>query len=49
MKGAAPKAFQELAGHSTLSVTLRYMHWAPSALREDDFGQPVGSAEQAAV
>lgn len=33
--------------------TLRYMHLAPSALREaiellDDFGQPVGSAESAA-
>jgi integrase len=54
MRGAAPKAIQELAGHSTLSMTLRYMHLAPSALREaigllDDFGQPVGSAEKAAV
>jgi integrase len=54
MKGAAPKAIQDLAGHSTLTMTLRYMHLAPSALREaigllDDLGQPVGSAEQAAV
>lgn len=53
MRGAAPKAIQELAGHSTLSMTLRYMHLAPSALREAigllDFGQPVGSAESAAV
>lgn len=54
MRGAAPKAIQELAGHSTLSMTLRYVHLAPSALREaiallDDFGQPVGSAEKAAV
>ena len=32
MRGAAPKAIQELAGHSTLSMTLRYMHLAPSAL-----------------
>jgi hypothetical protein len=36
------------------AVTLRYMHLAPSALREaigllDDLGQPVGSAESAAV
>jgi hypothetical protein len=54
MRGAAPKAIQELAGHSTLSITLRYMHLAPSALREafgllDDLGQSVGRAEQAAV
>ena len=53
MRGAAPKAIQELVGHSTLSMTLRYMHLAPSALREAidllNFGQPVGSAESAAV
>ena len=53
MRGAAPKAIQELVGHSTLSMTLRYMHLAPSALREAigllDFGQPVGSAESTTV
>ena len=53
MRGAAPKAIQELAGHSTLSMTLRYMHLAPSALCEAidllNFGQPVGSAQSAAV
>jgi hypothetical protein len=27
MRGAAPKAIQELAGHSMLSMTLRYMHF----------------------
>jgi integrase len=51
MRGAAPKAIQELAGHSTLSMTLRYMHLAPSALREAisllDLGQPVGSESRA--
>jgi integrase len=51
MRGAAPKAIQELVGHSTL--TLRYMHLAPSALTEAidliNFGQPVGSGEVAAV
>lgn len=51
MRGAAPKAIQDLAGHSTLTMTLRYMHLAPSALREAigllDFGQPVGSAQAA--
>jgi Phage integrase family/Putative transposase len=31
MRGAAPKAIQELVGHSTLTMTLRYMHLAPSA------------------
>jgi len=53
MRGAAPKAIQELAGHSTLSMTLRYMHLAPSALREAigllDLGQPVGSEKMAAT
>ena len=52
MRGTAPKAIQELAGHSTLSMTPRYMHLAPSALREaigllNDFGQPAGNAEAA--
>ena len=53
MLGAAPRAIQELVGHSTLSMTLRYMHLAPSALREAigllDFGQPVGSDSIAMV
>ena len=52
-RGAAPKAIQELVGHSTLSVTLRYMPLAPSAPCEAidllNFGQPVGSAESVAV
>jgi site-specific recombinase XerD len=53
-RGAAPKAIQELVGHSTLTMTLRYMHLAPSALTEaigllNNFGQLVGSAESAAV
>jgi integrase len=47
MLAAAPKAVQELAGHSTLTMTLRYMHLAPSALREAiellNYGQPVGN------
>jgi integrase len=34
MRGAPPKAIQELAGHSTLTMTLRYVHLAPSQLRE---------------
>jgi site-specific recombinase XerD len=49
MRGAAPKAIQELVGHSTLTMTLRYMHLAPSALCEAidmlTFGQPVGTTE----
>jgi integrase len=32
MRGAPVKAIQELAGHTDLSTTLRYMHLAPSAL-----------------
>ena len=33
-RGASPKAIQELMGHSTIAVTMRYMHLAPSHLRE---------------
>jgi integrase len=32
MHGAPPKAIQELAGHTDLSQTMRYMHLSPSAL-----------------
>jgi integrase len=52
VRGAPPKAIQELAGHSTLSMTLRYMHLAPSVLRDAiallNSGQPVGSDERMA-
>jgi len=33
MRGAAPKAIQDLAGHQSMAVTNRYMHLAPGALR----------------
>jgi integrase len=53
MRGAAPKAIQELLGHGSLSMTLKYAHLAPSALREAigllDLGRPVGNAEAATV
>jgi integrase len=29
MQGAPPKVIQELAGHTTLAMTMRYMHLAP--------------------
>ena len=32
MRGAPATAIQELAGHSELSVTQRYMHLSPAAL-----------------
>jgi site-specific recombinase XerD len=31
MRGAPVKAIQELAGHESLTTTLRYMHLSPSA------------------
>jgi site-specific recombinase XerD len=31
MRGAPPKAIQELAGHQNLSTTLGYMHLSPTA------------------
>lgn len=34
MKGASPRAIMELAGHSELSTTLRYMHLAPATLTQ---------------
>jgi len=31
MRGAPAKSIQDLAGHESLSTTLRYMHLTPSA------------------
>jgi integrase len=50
MRGAAPKAIQELAGHASIQVTERYMHLAPGSHRAaiallEAFGQPVDNAQ----
>lgn len=34
LQGAVPKAIQELAGHTAMAITMRYMHLAPAALRD---------------
>lgn len=34
LQGAVPKAIQELADHTAMAVTMRYMHLAPAALRD---------------
>jgi integrase len=33
MRGAAPKAIQDLAGHQSIAITNRYLHLAPGELR----------------
>ena len=51
MKGAPAKAIQELAGHSDLTTTMRYMHLSPAARQDaiallngrDRGGNPVGN------
>ena len=35
MRGRSLKAVQDLLGHKTLTMTLRYAHLAPERLRED--------------
>jgi site-specific recombinase XerD len=32
MRGAAPRAIQDLAGHRDLATTMRYMHLSPTAV-----------------
>ena len=60
MRGATPKAIQELAGHENLMTTLRYMHLSPAARKgaiqllnqrgdDDAFGEIVETGEKAVL
>jgi site-specific recombinase XerD len=33
MRGAGPRAIQELTGHQDISTTQRYMHLSPASIR----------------
>ena len=50
MRGAVPKAIQDLAGHQSIAVTNRYMHLAPGELRNAiallETGRQVGDKGQ---
>lgn len=50
MRGAVPKAIQDLAGHQSVAVTNRYMHLAPGELRKAiallETGRQVGDKGQ---
>jgi hypothetical protein len=48
MGGVPAKTIQELARHSDLSVTMRYMHLSPSAL-DDGIAMLTRSREQGGV
>jgi len=58
MRGVPLRAIQELMGHGTIQMTMRYAHLAPGATRAavarldepaPDFGQPVGNSVVAAA
>lgn len=49
MRGATIRAIQELLGHATILMTMRYAHLAPEVVREtvrllDPIGQSLGRA-----
>jgi integrase len=50
MRGAAPKAIQDLAGHQSIAITNRYLHLAPGELRSAisllEAGRQVGDKTQ---
>jgi integrase len=44
MRGGSPPALQQILGHATLAMTMRYSHLSPKHLRDEMVKRPAGRA-----